>query len=213
MQLKRDSTVFTASGQEVGRVDRVVLDPETKEVTHVVVRKGLFFAQDKVVPIRLIANATETRAILREDAGDLQALPNFEETHFVAGNEPEPGNHSPVANYRPSIIPDALSIPGGGASRASGSAHITQIKENIPEGTVALKEGAKVITSDGKHVGTVEQVHTDPQAGRATHLIISKGVLLKERKRVPADWVSEVKADEIHLSVAAHAIDELGFIP
>ena len=68
MQLKRDTPVQTATGQSVGHIDRVVLDPASKEVTHIVVRKGLFFTQDKVVPIGLVAAATEAQVTLREDA-------------------------------------------------------------------------------------------------------------------------------------------------
>lgn len=98
MRLKQHATVVTAEGNEVGRVDRVVMDPTTKEVTHVVVHKGFLFAEDKVVPISLIDAASEERVTLREDAGDLQALPVFEETHYVqAGDElgPERGTDMP----------------------------------------------------------------------------------------------------------------------
>ena len=84
MQFKDGTAVFTSTGEEVGHIDRVVIDPGTKEVTGIVVRKGFLFTEDKVVPISLIAAATDERVTLREDAGDLQALPDFEETHYIA---------------------------------------------------------------------------------------------------------------------------------
>jgi sporulation protein YlmC with PRC-barrel domain len=34
MQFKENTSVFTAHGEQVGDIDRVVLDPRTKEVTH-----------------------------------------------------------------------------------------------------------------------------------------------------------------------------------
>jgi sporulation protein YlmC with PRC-barrel domain len=40
MQFKGGADVLTASNDTVGKVDRVVLDPRTKQVTHLVVRKG-----------------------------------------------------------------------------------------------------------------------------------------------------------------------------
>jgi sporulation protein YlmC with PRC-barrel domain len=36
MQLKQESSVVTANGDEVGRVDRVVIDPQSQRVTHIV---------------------------------------------------------------------------------------------------------------------------------------------------------------------------------
>ena len=71
-EFKERASVVTADEQQVCRVDRVVIGPKTKEVTHIVVRKGLIFTEDKVVPINLVASATEDRVTLREDAGDLQ---------------------------------------------------------------------------------------------------------------------------------------------
>ena len=83
MQFKDGTSVYTFDGQDVGRVDRVVLNPKTKEVTHLVVRKGLLFAEDKIIPLHLIATATEDRVSLREGAGELDDLPPFEEIHYI----------------------------------------------------------------------------------------------------------------------------------
>ena len=83
MQLKPDTQVVTADGKRVGAIDRVVLKPDTKEVTHVVVQKGFLFSEDKVVPLSLIGPATADKVTLRPDAGDLQELPNFEESYYI----------------------------------------------------------------------------------------------------------------------------------
>jgi uncharacterized protein YrrD len=209
MQFKEDAKVLTANGQEVGRVDRVVIDPKTKEATHVVVRKGLFFTEDKVVPISLIAAATEEQVTLREAAGDLQALPNFEETHFIPVHESELARPAAGAIYAPSLYSYP---PFGGVMpypAAIEPAYITETEEHIPPGTVALKEGANVVSADGKHVGNVEQVLTDPQADRVTHFVISEGLLLKERKLVPMGWVSGMDEKEVRLAVGSWLLDEL----
>src|SRR5574341_1521242 len=83
MQFQQDVSIVAANGQEVGHIDRVVVDPQTKAVTHIVVRKGFLFKEEKVVPMDLIADATEERITLRADAGDLEALPPFEEKHYI----------------------------------------------------------------------------------------------------------------------------------
>ena len=211
MQFKEDAKVVTADGERVGSIDRVVLDPETKEVTHLVVQKGLLFTQDKVVPMSLVGPATEDRVTLREDADDLDELPDFEEPHYAAV-EPEPG---PVPRQDPSARPVYLYPPLGAwwtNSLYSGYAkpqYVVRTKKSIPEGTVALEEGAKVIDCEGEHIGNIERIFTDPLEDRATHLLISEGLLFKEKKLIPTNWLLNVFEDQVRLSVDSNVVDNL----
>lgn len=213
MQFKQNASVYTADGKDVGRVDRVVLDPKTKVVTHLVIRKGFLFTEDKVVPVELLEETAETGIRLRPEVGDLNALPLFEEKRYVLAPETEP----PVseleirpAGLYPAPMNAGPTLPAAGPVAAT---YVISTEQNIPEGTVAMKKGAKIITSDGKNVGSLEQVLTDPGHERAAYLIIAQGLLMKERRRIPSTWVSQITEDEIHLSVGAHTIEELGFIP
>src|SRR5687768_4105804 len=83
MELKEGTSVFAPGGDEVGKINRFVLDPATNEVTHIVVQKGWLLPEDKVVPIAMISTATAERVVLNPNIGDLDQLPPFEETHFV----------------------------------------------------------------------------------------------------------------------------------
>ncbi len=215
MRFVQDANVFNAEGEQVGSVDRVVLDPQTKEVSHIVVRKGLIFTEDKVIPISLVASATEERVTLREDAGDLDKLPQFQEAHYVEADEAEVEKTYPPMGGR--LPPLYWYPPAHGTPYTAPMAYpdtpipnyVVETTENIPEGTVALKEGAEVISGDGEHVGDVEQVLTDPEADRATHLVISEGLLLKERKLVPTTWISQVEENQVHLAVESSFLDGL----
>jgi uncharacterized protein YrrD len=82
------------------------------------------------------------------------------------------------------------------------------MEQNIPQGTVALKEGAKVITVEGKHVGNVEQVLAELPDERATHLLVSMG-MFKEAKMIPIDWVQMISQDEVRLRVRKESFEEL----
>ena len=73
---------------------------------------------------------------------------------------------------------------------------------------VALAEGAKVLAEDGKHLGNIETLITDPNE-RVTHLVISSGLLTKERKIIPSHWLSAVDDDEVRLSVDSRLLERL----
>jgi uncharacterized protein YrrD len=83
MEFMKNAPVFTAKHELVGHVARVVVDSQTKEVTHIVIRKGFIFAENKVLPISLIASGGE-QIMLCENAGDLHAFPRSEERDSIS---------------------------------------------------------------------------------------------------------------------------------
>jgi uncharacterized protein YrrD len=212
MELKEGTSVYTANGEEVGKINRFVLDPATNEVTHIVVQKGWLLPEDKVVPLRMVSSATEEKVVLNEDIGDFEQLPPFEETHFVELNEADTGpGKQPTYRYAPAyyLYPPAgyIGYPAYGLGYYGWPPIQTQ--QNIPENTVPLKEGSNVISSDDEHVGDVERLFVDPDSNRASHFVISQGLLFKDRKLVPADWVRSVEEDKVYLAVPSRLLERL----
>lgn len=207
MEFKQDTTVFTADGQDVGRVDRVVLNPQTKKATHIVVRKGFLFTEDKIVPVGLISAADEKRVMLRPDAGDLNTLPPFEETNYIPLNEAEARSADYVAGQ---AFPLYWYPPmGGWLGYDYPLPFVEETQQNIPANTVAVKEGARVIASDDQRVGSIERVYTNTSNNRVTGFLISRGLIMKEKRFIPINWVSRVSEDEVYLSVGAPILEEL----
>lgn len=215
MRFVHDATVKSADGKDVGHLDRVVMDPRTNEITHLIVRKGWLFTEDKVVPIDLIARSTEDAVTLRSAAGDLENLADYQETHYW------PADQAPLDDGNVRVVPPSAYAPafywyppfGGVAPFATtglyGEPEVMTTQTNVPEGNIALKDGAKVMDRDDDHVGNVEQVLTDGQADRATHFVVSQGLLLKTRKVVPLQWVRSYEADRVNLAVDKDFLDRL----
>lgn len=219
MQFKQGVGVRMADGQSVGQLDRVVIDPRTKEVNYLVVRKGAFFTTDRVVPLTLVARADEDEIILREDAGDLEQLPTFEERYYV----PADSSAGAPVGYAPSLYsypPVAGGEMGGMAGMtASGQTQlgaltmsqpmVEQIERAIPDDNVAIRSGARVVAADGEAIGAVEQVLTSAHADQVTHFVISQGVLFKDRKLIPVGWVQDLGEEQVTLAVDSAFISRL----
>src|SRR5213080_1017169 len=92
MELKQNAPILAANGDAVGHLDRVVVNPETKVITHIVVQTGgLVKKEGKVVPLSLIAEATDEQIKLRDGAGDLQQMQSFEEKQYVMQGDASTG--------------------------------------------------------------------------------------------------------------------------
>src|SRR5436309_1374760 len=115
MQFQAGADVLNANDEKVGKVDRVVLDPRSKEVTHLVVRKGALFKTDKVLPVGMVASTDPDRVRLRPDAEALAGLPDFEETHYVAADNGVGSQTSRAMDEALATSPGALGSSFGAA--------------------------------------------------------------------------------------------------
>jgi uncharacterized protein YrrD len=209
MHLKKGAMVFSSDNEEIGSIDRVVLNPVTREVTHIIISKGFLFTQDKVVPVKCIESTTDERVVLKEKASTItEEMPQFEETHYVPIHSDKyyiekRGKWPKMFYYYPpvGITWDFYGYPL--------SPYYLKTDKNIPQNTVALEEGAKIKSVDGKYVGNVDQVLTEAKTDKITHLVISSGLLFKERKLVPISWVSDVEEDKVTLAVESDFLEKL----
>jgi sporulation protein YlmC with PRC-barrel domain len=215
MQIRNGASVVTADGDDVGRVDRVVLDPRSHEITHIVVRRGLLLKEDKLLPIDGVAEANENEVRLSPSVSDLEAFPPYLDIDYVPLEEGEQER----AGYPASGVPPVYWYPTTGMGPLWATGYFgpypvpgnvrLQLEENIPEGTLALEEGARVISSDGEQVGSIEQVSMDLDTNQTIYFILKRGLLSVERKLIPMYWVSRMEEDQVHLIVSEKFIDSL----
>ena len=195
MEFKDGANIYTSDGRVAGSLDRVVIDPETKEVTHIVILKGLIFKEDRVIPVEYVASASQEKAILSCTFDELKEMPSLEVEQFV----PVSGDSARVQNFDPLT---------GGMYWTERSV-IRETRRTIPDELVALKEGAQVMSEDDEHVGNVERVFTEPESGKVTHFIVSQGFLLKTRKAIPIQWVKILEDEKVRLSVGTQQVEAL----
>ncbi|RJQ75979.1 MAG: DUF2171 domain-containing protein [Desulfobacteraceae bacterium] len=211
MEIKTNTDVLNADGKRIGRIDRVVIDPHGRKVTHLVVKKGLLFTREKVIPVDQVKPVNENQVILKE-IGDSDELADFEEKDHIPAEgmfnpqgEP-PGNARPVMWYPHPGVPTW----GMGSYPMYRAPQVfVRTRRNIPQGTVPLEEGAQVVCQDGEKAGKVERIFSDPDEHRATHLVISSGWISKNKKLVPSVWVDRIEEKQVRLNVGCDVISAL----
>jgi uncharacterized protein YrrD len=213
MQFNENAEVLSAKREKIGKIDRVVIDPVSMEVTHLVVKEGILFSRMKVLPVDRIEKTTDERVILAKSAGDPDKWPDFEEKHHVPADDMGPYPNLPAGSARPFVwyhlhkghpwwrIGD---YPG-----YSAPSFTTRIERNIPDNAIPLEEGATVVSKDDETLGNVERIFVEPEENRAAHLLVSGGLLSKEKKLIPTHWVDSVSEKTVRLAVEKKLIDKL----
>ena len=156
IQLIKNAEVFSSVGEKIGSLDRVVLDPETKKVSHIVVTKGIIFSTSKVIPISY-ANLDGKRITLTKNAMELEDFPDFIESSYIRidqANDPKQ-NAETVYFYPPRN--SAWWETGSRISYPKPS-YVLKTEKILPEGLVALDEGVDVVSRNGEDIGSVEEV-------------------------------------------------------
>ena len=213
MRLIKGADIYASEGEKLGTLERVIIDPKTKEVTHLVIGKGLLFTTNKVVAMDMVNPQIEEDITLLSPKQRLDDFQDFEDAHYVNLNEEDYPERDVEASYWYPPTNLAWWRTDMYVAPPSMPIFVRKTKQNIPEGTIAVEEGAKVMSRDDKHVGNVEQVIIDAQDNRVTHVVFSHGILSKEQKLIPVIWISAIDEQEIHLSVHADLLDRLPAYP
>jgi uncharacterized protein YrrD len=206
MQFRKNAHVLTRTGKRVGRVHRVVVDPASREVTHLVVKKGLLFKEDKVVPVSQVDTTAEDTVVLQKGATDPDRYPTFDREAFIPVGGYEDFREKQAEEARSLIwYHTGISTPwwvNGLDERTSKPLFVRKGRRSIPEGAVPLEEGARVLDAGGAPVGKVVKVYAEPQEHRVTHIVIARGILDREEKLIPSAWIEQVLEDSVRLTVA-----------
>jgi sporulation protein YlmC with PRC-barrel domain len=194
MEFREGAGVFGPDGKHLGALDRVVIDPRTRKVTHLVIHRGHLFGEDRVAPVERVSVAEADSVIIDADPA---GLPLFEEKHYVPLDK-DSLQHMRLSYESPYLWYGSLR----GTPHLPFTTKAPAAERHIPEGEVAVAKGAIVLTPHGEHAGTIDEIITDPGSGVITHIVIRSGHL-RERRRleVPVGWIARFEDDAVHLAV------------
>jgi len=222
--VRRGVPVLDADGNTMGRIDHLVADEQDHRVSHLVVRSSdLLRRTYRMVPIDQVAAISEAGVRLKLDADGVDRLPVYtppaSDAELQARTEQVLAHDEATAGTPLNVhVEDGLVRLGGVvaepiaraaqrlAERVRGVLGV--IDETTRPPMPALVIGAPVHALDGR-AGTLEKVVVDPHARRATHLVVSKGWLLKEHRVVPVQAIERVDAAGIHLDAATAELEQL----
>lgn len=211
MRTELGAHVRTSDGQDVGTIDRLILDPASRRVKAAVLRKGVILPRDVEVPLSALVPGADGAACLRSTAEQVADLPPFDESRYTGvlpvGYIPlfgyaEAGFYWPVSAINagaalPPVSPDDPAAPTEAPGERSAEAR-RQDRDNA-----VIQDGSMVVSRDEQQVGTVQQLVFDMESGHFSHLRVRRGFLFAETFDLPVGLIARVDDDIIHLIAAA----------
>jgi len=211
MDIQLDAPVVSREGADLGKIDKVIFDPQSGETKSIVVRKGVILARDVAVPIEHIRVAAATRIELDMSKDDVEALPDFIEASYAWPTQnwvapygwPEGGVMWPAAYVGAEPIGFMPNVPPQVSEEAAEAAR----QEDLENAVVG--HGAEVLAMGGEKVGSVHNVMVDPATHKPSRVIVKRGLLFTEDVELPGDWVASVDDDRVVLNVDKVTVEQL----
>jgi sporulation protein YlmC with PRC-barrel domain len=177
-----------------GKLQRVVIDPVARTVTHLIVEPAGLRHEARLVPLDLV-DTTADGIRLRCTAAELGTLDPVEVERFIEGTTEAPG-------YGPQ---DTVAWPYYGLRGTRGD---VVRYDAIPLGDVEVRRGDHVHATDG-NIGRVEGLAVEPGSGHVTHVLLQEGHLWG-RKQVAIPIGAVARADDgIRLSLTKQEVEDL----
>jgi sporulation protein YlmC with PRC-barrel domain len=199
-----ETTSFTigagASGSDgaCGEVTRVIVDPLTRTVTHLVVEPKHRHGYSRLVPLDLVdAAAGEIR--LRCTLAEFEKLDPAVETRFLPGTDEYQG-------YDPEHVLIMPYYNIGMAEAYCGPMTVTY--DAVPLDEVEVRRGEHVHATNGQ-IGRVQGLVIDPDSRHVTHVLLQEGHLWGRKEvAIPISAVTGVD-DGIQLNLTKQQVQDL----
>jgi sporulation protein YlmC with PRC-barrel domain len=189
-----------------GTLTRIVLDPVSGAVTHLVVLGRAGQRTLRLVPIHLVESAGDD-IWLHCDRSAFEALEVAEGREYVPASDDGRRMDADWGLHEPFYWLGGAGMAGLGGMRVRPVRSPIPV-ENIPAGDVAIDHGARVHATDGV-VGRVTGIVLDPDDEHVTYLLVGRGHP-GARRRAAVPYAAVVTVDDgVRLSLTSEQVSAL----
>lgn len=191
----------------IGRSTYIIVNPINQQLTHLVVKSDLPPFHEFVVPVDQVDETTPNLIKLKCTQTELEKMQQFKDQEYIRTVIPD--YQSLDDNYlaMPYVIPTPGYIP------EEKETYFPVEHENIPEGEIAIKRGARVEATDG-YVGQVDELLVNPETMHVTHLVLrDRHIFSRKDITIPISQIDRADEDNIYLKLDRHSVEGLPTTP
>jgi sporulation protein YlmC with PRC-barrel domain len=183
-----------------GKLTRLIVDPETQAVTHLVIGPKRRGERGRLVPIDLV-DSTVGGIKLRSTMAEFGKFDPAEEEDLLPS---DPG--APLYNPDMAQFGDRQGL--GMANLRLNDGAKTRTHDAVPLGEVDVRRGEPVFATDGE-IGKIQGLVIDPGSHHVTHVLLEEGHLWGRKEvAIPIGSVTRV-GDVIRLTIDKQQVRNL----
>jgi sporulation protein YlmC with PRC-barrel domain len=182
-----------------GQSTCLIINPATRFVTHVVVEDKDDPEAQYLVPLAEIKLSTPQLIQLRCTQFELRKMPRFVHAHHE--RRAMPVTLYPFTEYTM------------GATMMIEEDEVPVLQQQVPEGELAMHQGAQVKATDG-HIGQLDEFLLDPTTEQIDYLVVRERQLWHQKElTIPATQIERITDDAIYLKSDKQTIEHLQDAP
>ncbi len=189
-----------------GHMTNVIVNPISKQITHLVVKSNWPSSREYMVPFQQVVETAPDMIRLECSQNDLKMMePFISEAYF----------HTKLPDYEryQSIFVWPMVLPAADNLLIEVDTFNSREIESSPLEEIAVRRGAKVEATDG-HLGQVDELLINSNNMQVTHLILRERHILKQREvAIPVSQIDYVDEDSVFLKLDKKSVEELPTIP
>lgn len=202
MDIPLNVDVYGPDGR-IGQSTRIIINPISQAVTHVVVRDEGTPHTEYLVAVKHIEESDTDMIRLDCSSKQLAGMETFQDVEFLPTNVP----HYAI-----------LASPGSAyawpyVTVQSEARFVEVVHRHIPPYERNIRRGVHVHAKDGR-VGQVDELVVDKSTYHLTHLVLREGHLWGQKDvMIPVDAIDDISENDIYLKLDKHRIAELPTFP
>jgi uncharacterized protein YrrD len=186
--------ILGRDGEKLGVVDSLVVDPTTGEMHSIVVRKGLLFPTDRILPVNVIERIDDDGVRVRISSEDVADLPEYLDKDYVW---PPAGFYGQVGYMWP-----AASVY---TTRSNELLIDEQVHQREPD-AIILSEGTLVVDRNGDDLGHITEIASDDR-GRVVGFKVEQGIFRHHERYIPAHFAAQAEDRIVRLKIDKESLE------
>jgi hypothetical protein len=188
--------------KKLGHLAKLVINPITRQVTHMVVSEGFIFKRETVLPVAALEclESGETRFALT--AAELATYPPFSEIVVQKGAVSLEAAAMPATAQEVQVLP-----PNYGVTQATQHPIEQEVVRMGIEPEAVVWHGKTAVYSQDGAVGTLSHVITAAGPCQLLELVITRGSLPPRHLVIPADILEKPGEHTIKINATTTEVD------
>jgi uncharacterized protein YrrD len=193
---------------DCGTLIKVVIDPQAKKVSEIIVEKGLLLSQDRVIPVEEIARANGEEVYLDLKASELEKFNQYQEGDFITPDPDQYGWEASTTYQDGQVVTPSTPFQPRPIYREPFRSTIHyHAHEGVSPSEEVIEPGTRVYNPGGT-IGKVDHLRVDPESRDITHVVMDRG-LMSGHTLVPVEQIENVGEDGVYITASKSEIDEM----